>query len=323
MRTVPVQIVCRKCTAPFRTTVRGGNTRCPECRTSRHVRLNQEWEGPVPKDLSGAATRAAQTAQRPPVWVECGCGHEWQSRAKDRMTIRCPECGTGQRVPHRTHENTGPRPEGRRAPAPPPARYRPEPRWEPDEEEDQEDEHDDRTPLTTWFRGGGREELVRAFAPRPAAPAPGGLAAILSALQGQAQPSAPAAAPRPPRPSPAPRPAPAPAPVAAPAGGGIQPIDPQTLPPKEVRRRDDVCQIVRSLSASLMVWYNQPAGLCEALDTTQPRDRQRCPATASHVVRFRKEVTEADAYVCPSHARPLAATADHAEFISATIYRRK
>uniref|UniRef100_UPI001CED1C02 hypothetical protein n=1 Tax=Streptomyces sp. NK15101 TaxID=2873261 RepID=UPI001CED1C02 len=104
---------------------------------------------------------------------------------------------------------------------------------------------------------------------------------------------------------------------------GIQPIDPQTLPERELRRRDDVCQIARALSGSMMVWYNQPPGLCEALDTTQPRDRQRCPATASHVVRFRRDVTEADAYVCPAHARPLAATADRAEFITATIYRRR
>ena len=93
MRTVPVQIVCRNCAEPYRTTVRGGNTRCPHCRTSRHVRVNQEWEGPVSADLSGAASRALQAAARPPVWVECGCGHSWQSRAKDRMTIRCPECG--------------------------------------------------------------------------------------------------------------------------------------------------------------------------------------------------------------------------------------
>ncbi|MGW6420840.1 hypothetical protein, partial [Streptomyces sp. NPDC055055] len=136
----------------------------------------------------------------------------------------------------------------------------------------------DPTPLTTWFRNGGRDDLTRALTPRPAA---------------------------------------------APAGGGVQPIDPQTLPPKEVKRRDDVCQIVRSLSGSLMVWYNQPPGLCEALDTTQPSDRQRCPATASHVVRFRKDVTEADAYVCPAHARPLAETAARAQYISAEIYRRR
>ncbi|MEU8765050.1 hypothetical protein [Streptomyces sp. NPDC048659] len=243
------------------------------------------------------------------------------------MTIRCPECGTGQRVPHRTHENTGPRPEGRPAPAPAArtSRRRPTPRWEPeeyepDETEDQEDEHDP-TPLTTWFRNGGREELRRALPPRPAAAPAGGLAAILAALQGQARPSAPAV---PPRPSPAaPAPRPAPAPVPAPALSGIQPVDPQTLPEKEVRRRDDVCQIARALSGSMMVWYNQPPGLCEALDTTQPRDRQRCPATASHIVRFRKDITEADAYVCPAHARPLAETAAHSPYIDAAIYRRR
>ncbi|MFE0778792.1 hypothetical protein [Streptomyces sp. NPDC058861] len=250
------------------------------------------------------------------------------------MTIRCPECGTGQRVPHRTHDNTAPRPEGRPVPAPKPraVRRRPEPRWEPEEyepdnTEDQEDEHDGPMPLTRWFENGGREDILRAFAPRPAAPstAPpaGGLAGILAALQGQGRTSVPRPAPRPAPATPAPRPAPAPVAAPAPPVTGIQPIDPQTLPPKEVRRRDDVCQIARALSRSMMVWYNQPAGLCEALDTTQPTDRQRCPATASHVVRFRRDVTEADAYVCPAHARPLAETAAHSEFIHTTIYRRR
>ena len=81
--------------------------------------------------------------------------------------------------------------------------------------------------------------------------------------------------------------------------------------------------MVRSLSPSLMVWYNQPPGLCEALDTTQPRDLQRCPRAATHAVRFRRDVTEADAFTCPEHTGPLAATADHAPYITTTVYRMR
>ncbi|MFG3072152.1 hypothetical protein [[Kitasatospora] papulosa] len=267
--------------------------------------MDQEWEGPVPSELSGAAARAVQAAARPAVWVECRCGHEWQSRARDRMTIKCPECGTGQRVPHRTHDNTGAVPEGHRpAPRPRAARGRPAPVWEP--REDPEDEWEPEP----------REAPVRPFLPPSA---PGGLAAILAAFQNRSRPApAPAApaAPRPARPAVPNRPARVPA---APAGAAVQPIDPQQLPAKELKRRDDVCQMARSLSAPVMVWYNQPPGLCEAMDTTQPRDRQRCPATATHAVQFERDVTVTHAFTCPAHTRPLAATADHSPYITATI----
>ncbi|MFI7143155.1 hypothetical protein ACIBQ5_37360 [Streptomyces massasporeus] len=276
-------------------------------------------------ELSGAASRAVQVATRAAVWVECRCGHAWQSRARDRMTIRCPECGTGQRVPYRTPENTGPSPERYLPPPPPPrtARVRPAPVWEPDHDPEDEWESDEpeRPSLAAWMRNGGRDELVRAF---PPGSAPGGLAGTLAALGGLA-PAAPAparraAAPRPARPA---RPA-APNPPAvlptAPAGAAVQPIDPQTLPEREQRRRDDVCQLARSLGASLIVWYNQPPGHCEALDMTQPRDRQRCPGTVTHAVRFRRDVTEADAYTCAAHARPLAAIADRAQYVSTAVY---
>lgn len=103
----------------------------------------------------------------------------------------------------------------------------------------------------------------------------------------------------------------------------VQAVDPQTLPEREQKRRDDVCQIVRSLGSSLLVWYNQPRGHCEVLDTNQPTDRQRCPGTATHAVRFLREVTEVDAYTCPEHARPLASTADRTPYITTTIYRLK
>lgn len=326
MRTVPVQIVCRHCAEPYRTTVRGGNTRCPHCRTSRHVRVDQQWEGPVTPDLSGAASRAVRVASRPAVWLECRCGHEWQSRAKDRMTIRCPDCGTGQRVPYRTHENTGPAPEGYRPPPPPRAvRVRPAPVWEPDDEpeDDREPDEPPRSSLTDWMRNGGRDELTRAFPPGGAPR--GGLAGILAAL-GARTPAAPAparraAAPRPARPAAPNRPALRPTLPAGAVVSAVQPVDPQTLPEPEQRRRDDVCQMVRSLGTHLLVWYNQPRGFCEALDTNQPKDRQRCPGTATHAVRFQRDATEADAYTCPEHARPLASTADRAPYITTTIYR--
>jgi hypothetical protein len=81
--------------------------------------------------------------------------------------------------------------------------------------------------------------------------------------------------------------------------------------------------MVRSLSSSLLVWHNQPPGYCEALDTNQPSEHQRCPRTAAFAVRFQNGTTEADAFTCPEHARPLASIADRAEYITTTIYRLK
>ncbi|WP_106971913.1 hypothetical protein [Streptomyces sp. NRRL WC-3774] len=282
-------------------------------------------------DMSGAASRAVEVATRPAVWVECRCGHEWQSLARDRMTIRCPECGTGQRVPYRTDANTGPSPEGYRPPPPPPRapRVRPAPVWEPDDDPEDEWEPDEppRSSLADWMRSGGRNELARAFPPGGAPR--GGLAGILAAF-GARTPAAPAPAPAPApaRRAAAPRPArpavpnpPALAPTAPAGAASVLPVDPQTLPEREQRRRDDVCQMVRSLGTSLLVWYNQPPGRCEALDTNQPSDRQRCPGIAAFAVRFRRDVTEADAFTCAAHARPLAATADRAPYITATVYR--
>ncbi|MCW5254724.1 hypothetical protein [Streptomyces sp. SHP 1-2] len=121
-----------------------------------------------------------------------------------------------------------------------------------------------------------------------------------------------------PRPQPAVRVGshPAPAAPSAPAA-----VDPSTLPEREQRRRNDVCQISTSLCASLRVWYNQPPGRCEALDTTKHREAQRCPAPVTHAVRFHRDVTAADAYTCAQHAAPLAATADGSPYITAEIHR--
>ncbi|MFD7462974.1 MULTISPECIES: hypothetical protein [unclassified Streptomyces] len=265
--------------------------------------MDQEWEGPVTAELSAAASRAVRAAARPAVWVECRCGHTWQSRAKDRMTIRCPECGTGQRVPHRTHANTGPAPEGYLPPAPPPraARVRPAPSWEPDDDPD--DWEPDEPPRSSL--ADSLASLLGAFRPVPDRPAPRPARLPRAAAR-------PAVAPR----------ATAPLPT-APAGAVVQPVDPQTLPEREQQRRDDVSRIARSLGTSLLVWYNQPPGLCEALDTNQPREQQRCPASVAFAVRFRQDVTEADAFTCAAHARPLAALADRSPYITATIYRMR
>lgn len=297
MRTVPVQIECRNCGHYYRTTVRGGNTRCRECGTSRYVRQEQEWEGPVTPALSRAASRAEELADRLPVWMECGCGHEWQSRAKDRTSIHCPDCGISIRVPQRTHHNTGPRPEGEAyAPAPAPA-WRSSPRLE--EPHDDWEEEAPRPTLAAWWRSGGREEVHSLFG----RPLPG------------ARP-----APAPVRP-PQPRPAPAPAPVVRRASPAPAPVDPATLDRRDEERRDSVCQIVRSLPGTdLMVWYNRPLGFCEALDTREPKERQECPGVATHAVRFTQGVTVTHAYSCPAHAQPLARLADRSTYITATIH---
>lgn len=228
------------------------------------------------------------------------------------MTIRCPECGTGQRVPYRTHANTGPSPEGYRPPPPPRAASvrRPATVWEADDEPDDAWEADEpeRPSLPDWTRsGGGLAGILAAFTSRaPAAPAP----ARRSAAPRPARPARPAAL-NPPAPLPA-----------LPAGAAVQPVDVPALGLREENRRTRACQMVRSLSitSGLLLWYDQPPGLCEALNTQQPKDRQRCPGTATHVVRYRQDSTEADAYTCPAHARPLAALADRAVHVTAAIY---
>ncbi len=99
MRSAPVQVVCRGCSVPFRTTVRGSGTRCARCGVQRYVRRRQEWEGP--RDLPAARHPALDRA---PVWCGCRCGHEWESLAADRASIRCPSCRHSVRVPRRLKE---------------------------------------------------------------------------------------------------------------------------------------------------------------------------------------------------------------------------
>lgn len=332
MRTVPVQIVCRKCGNPYRTTVRGGNTRCKKCRTSRHVRLDQQWEGPVSHELTGAASKAEEVAARPPVWIQCSlCDHAWRSKARDRMTIRCPECGTGQRVPYRTPENTGPSPEGYLPPPPPPraARVRPVPVWEPyDDPDDEWEPEQERTTVAGALSG----LLASLRRPTPSIPP--------RAAPRTARPARPAAANRPAPPPAAPRPAvtgriPSPIPARIPGGiprpiparnpaadqGGIAPVDVSQLPLREQVRRDRMSSLVRSLAGSLMVWHNAPPGLCEALDTTLPRGQQRCPRTVTHGVRFFQDATEVDVFTCGAHVGPMSALAFPTPYIKAVPYR--
>lgn len=291
MKTVPVQVECRACGHHYRTQVRGGNTRCPECRASRYVRRDQEWEGPVPETLAGTASRAERVGARAPVWVECRCGNAWQSRAKDRTTLRCPECGTGVRVPHRTHDNTGPTDPREVRTAPPRPRIADRPpapaAWEEDD-----------TPDTT-------------ATPRPVLPAaaPGGfLANLLRAMQTPTPAGPPRPVPAPARPS---RPAAPPRPA---------PVAPVADPGRDRLRRDRMCQITATARGRYRVWYDQPPGTCEALDTSLRREEQRCPASPARAVTFTSRWGEdGTAYACLRHAPCLAEIADDLSGVSAHI----
>lgn len=319
MKTVPVQVVCRKCSHPYRTRVRGGNSRCPECATSRYVRKDQEWEGPVPSTLAGAASRAESVAGRLPVWCECRCGHEWQSQAKDRTTLHCPECGTGVRVPHRTHDNTAPTPPGpwpaperaiRRQAPPPPDRA---PAWTP-------------PPTPPAPPAPPRPTSSSSIPSTP----PGGLLGLLSGILGTSVPP-----PAPPTPARS-RQVPPTRPVVPPRSRQVPqrsragsasttagvPQVPLQDPVQDQKRRERACQIVRSLGGSLLVWYDgTPPGWCEVLDTEQPRDRQRCPGTATRAVLFyNPPAAEVMAYACARHAEPLRSMADHTPYVEATVH---
>jgi len=102
MRSSFVQVVCRSCGVPFRTRVRGGSTRCPRCRTQRYVRVGQVWEGPTDTVPSGRALAEAAARSRAPVEVGCPeCGWVWSSLARERSTIRCPQCRHPTKAPAR------------------------------------------------------------------------------------------------------------------------------------------------------------------------------------------------------------------------------
>lgn len=303
MRTVPVQVVCRKCDEPFRTTVRGGNTRCPRCKTSRYVQLRQEWEGPR-ETMTAAAARVEEVNARAPVWCSCpGCEHEWQSRARDHVSVRCPSCGRGVRVPRRRWENTQPEP-GAVQPLPAPAVIRQPP---------VEDQPYVPAPLAQ---------------PAPVPSAAPSLGRLLTAvLQHRFAPAAAVDVDPEPETDPQPRPAPtrrrptsAPAPIPARTPG--PPLRQLGDTAREERRQDSVCSLVRSMGSTLMIRWRTPAGRCEAMESDQPRERQNCPATVTHAVAFSNTVhDETAAYTCPEHARALVELAEGFPFISATAYK--
>ncbi|MEV5880730.1 hypothetical protein AB0L75_42470 [Streptomyces sp. NPDC052101] len=80
--------------------------------------------------------------------------------------------------------------------------------------------------------------------------------------------------------------------------------------------------MVRSLSvrSGLLLWYNQPAGACEVLDTNRLPAEQRCTRPAACAVWFRNGPTEVPAYSCLAHAAPLASLAERSPHVTATVY---
>ena len=99
-RSTSLSIVCRSCGLPYRTTVRGGKTRCPinrgGCGAQRYVRRGERWAGPD----SPAAHHPA--LDRTPVKLECNwCGVAWESWAASGCSVRCPSCQHTRRVPVR------------------------------------------------------------------------------------------------------------------------------------------------------------------------------------------------------------------------------
>lgn len=305
-----VTLVCDVCGREVTTRLSGNTTRCPKRSGG-----------------CGAPITVPAGSTRPPVAVGCyACGHQWKTRAREGGTVRCPKCRHPRRVP------TGAR--DRLIPSSPRV-YREAP--EPDPEE---------RPATPRREGRSFLDILGGIFRPPAEPG-----RVLDCLHCEHQwhtTAAPGNAVRcpecgrmrriptgTPRPRTATRQAPAPAtpraalpapsrPAAAPPQGP-QPIDPSTLDPREVTRRDRVCTLVRSLGtvSGLLTWYNQPPGYCEALDTHQLPDAQRCPRGATHIVQYQEGASLAHAYACASHAGPLAALADTSPYVTATVQPRR
>ncbi|WP_371584534.1 hypothetical protein [Streptomyces sp. NBC_01314] len=267
---------------------------------------------------------------RPPVAVACyGCGHRWNTRAREGGTVRCPECSHPRRVPTGCRDRIDPgAPRVYREEAPPPKRPAPA----------REDGPGLLSSLASLFRPAAAPPgrvigCLHCPARWRTTAAPGNSVRCPDCGKSRRIPTGPArratatrtapatAASRPALPSlAAPLITPA-RPALAPAGPR-GPIDPQTLPLREQNRRDRACQTVRSLAAGtgLYAWYNQPPGACEALDSNQLPDEQRCPHRASHAVRYAQGGTDTHVYACTEHARRLAALADRAEYVTATVH---
>lgn len=108
-RTVHVQVICRGagCGVPYRTRVRHGTTRCPECGEPRWIPRDQAWEGPTGA-LAASRARAEAVTDRDPVDMAClGCGTTWTTRAEAGHTVRCPGCGKPRKVPRGARRPAG------------------------------------------------------------------------------------------------------------------------------------------------------------------------------------------------------------------------
>lgn len=88
---------CPHCGWEWRTRANGYRARCMRCNTSHYV----------PRVTTDSL------ADRVPVGCTCSrCGHQWQSRARSRSAIRCPECRHSVWVPQRTGSAPSPADKG-------------------------------------------------------------------------------------------------------------------------------------------------------------------------------------------------------------------
>lgn len=314
-----VTVVCDVCGRSVTTRVSGNTTRCPKRRGG-----------------CGNPITVPTGSTRPPVKVDCyECGHQWGTRAREGTTVRCPECRHPRRVPTGARDRIDPgAPRVYRDDAPERATpSRPAPR---------ESGRGLLGSLADLFRAGApdgsrRIECLHCGHGWRTTAAPGNSIRCPKCRRMRRVPTTTRPAPARTTQAPAaatPRPAtggtlarhlaPARPPAALPAPGGPRPgpIDPQTLTRAEQDRRDSVCQVVRSLSvgSGLLVWYNQPPGACEALDTNRVTDEQRCPHRATHAVRYVQGATDTHAYACTQHTGPLAALAQRSPYVTATVH---
>lgn len=270
---------------------------CPKCgRTITTGQSGNSTRCPISRGGCGTTVYVPAGQTRPPVTLICRhCRSLWDTRAAAGNMVRCPSCKAPRRVPaairkepeyapapeRRPHRPAAPRSTPRPAPAPTPVRR-----------------------------------------PAPAATPVPTLAGLLRGLTRPAPTTR-----RPPDPAPAPSEWPPPAPPyrpAPPVGRGIPtPGRVAPAPPdssRDRRRRDSAGQLVTSMGGALRLAYDTPHGMCEVMDVSQPRDRQRCRGVASRGVVFWSQLSqEVTAYACPAHAVTLAAATDAHPGITATV----
>ncbi|MDX2683696.1 hypothetical protein [Streptomyces soliscabiei] len=316
-----VTLACDACGHRWRTREgESGTVHCPECSHPHRIQAG-----------CGATITVPAGSTRPPITLDCyACDHQWDTRAQEGGTVRCPECRHPRRVPTgaRDHIDPGtPREVRREAPAPKrPATPRPEPQKSgrgflaalgdlfnsvdsTPAGQDIDCLHCGHEWTTTAAPGNSvrcpecrRMRRIPTGTGRPRPPSPR---------------KAPApAAPRAARPA-APRPA-VPGPLAQPA-----PVRPSLSPwdiERERNRRDRTGMLVRSLGGPLYMWVDQPPGACEVLDSTQLREHQRCPRPANVSVQFRNGPTEGTTYACLPHGAGLLALTERSPYITAETY---